>query len=325
MLTFGFRLVVVCTLLSQLPLPAADPLPLRVYLLAGQSNMEGQGVVDLVHPQYYNSGKGTLLRLSEDPASGDRYRHVRDDAGNWTVRDDVWCRYRTARELKRGPLSIGFAVYEGRHHIGPEYQFGNVIGDATDAPVLLIKTAWGGKSLFADFRPPTSGGETGPFYKQMLAEYREAIAAIPDEFPELRDNPVQLAGFVWFQGWNDAFGPEAAREEYEQNLVNLILDVRKEFEVPNLPAVIGELGNDGDRAGANVKQIRKAQAAAAARSELGPHVRFVSTTDFARPADQSPNVTHGHHWYGNAESYFLIGDALGHAMQTLHEKAPQQR
>ena len=159
----------------------------------------------------------------------------------------------------------------------------------------------------------------------MLDEIREALAAIPDEFPALADRPVQISGFVWFQGWNDAFGPEAAREEYEQNLVNLILDVRKEFDVPNLPAVIGELGNDGDRAGDNVKQIRKAQAAAAARSELGPLVRFVSTTDFARPADQSPNVTHGHHWYGNAESYFLVGDALGKAMLKLQTAARRAR
>ncbi len=123
---------------------------------------------------------------------------------------------------------------------------------------------------------------------------------------------------------SSAFGPETARDEYEQNLVNLILDVRKEFGIPDLPAVIGELGNEGDRAGDNIKQIRKAQAAAAERSELGPQVAFVSTADFARPADQSPNVTHGHHWYGNAESYFLIGDALGHAMQTLHKKTSQQ-
>lgn len=307
------------------PAAAADPRPVQVYLLAGQSNMEGQGVVDLDHPQYYNSGKGTLQKLAETPALKERYQHVRDSDGNWTVRDDVWCRYRTARELKRGPLSIGFAVYEGRHHIGPEFQFGHVIGDSSEAPVLLIKTAWGGKSLFADFRPPSSGGETGPYYKQMLDEIREALAAIPDEFPALADRPVQISGFVWFQGWNDAFGPQTAREEYEQNLVNLILDVRREFDVPELPVVIGELGNDGDQANDQIKAIRRAQAAAAARKELGNHVAFVPTTAFARPANQSPNVTHGHHWYGNAESYFLVGDALGKAMLKLQTAARRAR
>jgi hypothetical protein len=44
---------------------------------------------------------------------------------------------------------------------------------------------------------------------------------------------------------------------------------------------------------------------------------FVLTQDFARPRELSPNVGHGHHWYGNAESYFLIGDALGEAMKRL--------
>ena len=66
--------------------------------------------------------------------------------------------------------------------------------------------------------------------------------------------------------------------------------------------------------------IRQAQAAAAARKEFRGTVRFVKTTQFARPADQSPNVGHGHHWFGNAESYFLIGDALGHAMLELVER-----
>ena len=41
------------------------------------------------------------------------------------------------------------------------------------------------------------------------------------------------------------------------------------------------------------------------------------TTDFARPAELSPNTRHGHHWFGNAESYFLIGDALGEGMKKL--------
>jgi hypothetical protein len=81
--------------------------------------------------------------------------------------------------------------------------------------------------------------------------------------------------------------------------------------------VIGELGNGGEQAGENMLAIRKAQAAAAARPEFKGTVVFVKTTDFARPAEESPNQGHGHHWFGNAESYFLIGDALGKAMVEL--------
>jgi hypothetical protein len=70
-------------------------------------------------------------------------------------------------------------------------------------------------------------------------------------------------------------------------------------------------------ASSNMLAIRKAQAAAAARPEFKAAVTFVKTTAFARPREQSPNVGHGHHWFGNAESYFLIGDAMGQAMNKL--------
>ena len=69
-------------------------------------------------------------------------------------------------------------------------------------------------------------------------------------------------------------------------------------------------------------ELRKAQATAAASPKLGKGtVSFVKTTPFARPKELSPNMGHGHHWFGNAESYFLIGDALGKAMVKLLETA----
>lgn len=290
--------------------------PLQVFILAGQSNMQGQGVVDLDHPRYYNGGRGifnTVIRESKTP---ERYAHLKDDDGNWTERGDVWARYQTAHELKRGPLTIGFTGYEGKHHIGPELQIGHRLGDALDEQVLLIKTAWGGKSLHKDFRPPSAGGETGEYYTKMVAEVREALANLKEDFPEYDGRGYEIAGFIWFQGWNDMFDKQA-NAQYEANLVHLIHDVRKEFDRPKLPVVIGELGNGGENAGANMQTIRKAQAAAAARDEFKGNVVFVKTTDFARPKEDSPNVGHGHHWFGNAESYFLIGDALGAAMVNL--------
>ncbi|HUT11504.1 MAG TPA: sialate O-acetylesterase [Thermoguttaceae bacterium] len=290
--------------------------PLKVFVLAGQSNMEGQGVVDLDHPQYYNGGKGTLKQVMEDPAKSERFAHLKDAEGNWVARDDVWVRFKIAGGLKKGPLTIGFTGYPDRHHIGPELQFGHVVGDALDAQVLLIKTAWGGKSLFTDFRPPSSGGQTGPYYEKMLEEVREALENLADDFPSWDGRGYEIAGFVWFQGWNDMYDAEA-RAEYEQNLVNLIRDVRKVWGRPDLPVVIGELGNGGPEADSNMLAIRQAQAAAAARPEFEGTVTFVKTTAFARPREQSPNVGHGHHWFGNAESYFLIGDAMGQAMNKL--------
>lgn len=120
-----------------------NPRPLQIFILAGQSNMEGQSVVDLEGPDY-NDGQGTLARLMKDPAKGFALRHLRDNQGRWTVRDNVWVRYQLdSGKLLHGRLSVGFSGYGDLHHFGPELQFGHRVGDAIDAPVLLIKTAWG--------------------------------------------------------------------------------------------------------------------------------------------------------------------------------------
>lgn len=291
----------------------------KVFLLAGQSNMEGQGVVDLDHPKYYNGGKGILNRVMADPAKAKRYVHLKDKDGNWVVRDDAFIRFRNKQGVMAGGVSIGYTGYgsdKSRHHIGPELQIGHVLGDAHEEPILLIKTAWGGKSLYKDFRPPSAGGEVGEYYKKMLAEVEEALEAVDKEFPSLKGRKPEWAGLLWFQGWNDMFNKDAL-SEYEQNLVHLVKDLRKELKSPKLPVLIGELGNGGLKAGANMLAIRAAQKAAAERKGFEGNVKFVSTTAFARPKEESPNVGHGHHWFGNAESYFLIGDALGKGMLEL--------
>ncbi len=296
--------------------------PVKVFILAGQSNMEGQGVVDLDDEKNYNGGKGNLEYVMRHSSKAHLYKHLKDKDGKWVVRGDVWISFMTAGAgLKTGGIGIGYAGYGGKHHIGPELQFGHVIGEALDNQVLLIKTAWGGKSLQKDFRPPSSGGKVGPYYTKMLAEVREALADIKKHFDDYDGKGYEIAGFVWMQGWNDMCTPSAI-PEYEQNLANLINDVRKELKSPDLPVVIGELGNGGPNAKGNMAAFRKAQAAAAQRAEFKGTVKFVKTAEFARPAKESPNVGHGHHWFGNAESYFLIGDGLGKAMVELLKGGP---
>jgi hypothetical protein len=288
----------------------------KVFVLAGQSNMEGQGVVDLDHPDHYNGGKGTLVWSMQNAKTKERMTHLKDAAGKWRVRDDVFVRYQTPHELKLGNLGIGFAVYPGKHHIGPELQLGHLLGEHFAEPVLLVKTCWGGKSLYKDFRSPAAGGETGEFYLKMVADVKHVLSNVGTEIPALKDARLELAGFVWFQGWNDMFNDQA-RKNYANNLVHLISDFRKTFDVLELPVVIAETGNMGSEAGKNMLDIREAQAKAAADMRPLGTTAFVSTTEFARPKELSPNVGHGHHWFGNAESYFLIGDAMGEAMVRL--------
>lgn len=296
---------------------AAAPEPVHVFVLAGQSNMEGQAVVDLEGPDY-NGGKGTLASLLRDPEKAPRFQHLRGPDGHWTVRPNVWVRYqREGQPLLKGPLTVGFTVYGDAHHFGPELQFGHAIGDRVRGPVLLVKTAWGGKSLYTDFRPPSSGGQVGPYYRLMIAQVRDALRSLDTDFPEARGRKVELSGFVWYQGWNDGVDPQHAVPEYELNLVHLIQDVRRDLGAPRLPVVIGELTGPWVKAEGGWEGVRRAQEAAAKHPELGGHVLFVPTHDFVRKPEASPNPTHGHHEFGNAETYFLVGDALGKGMAEL--------
>jgi hypothetical protein len=283
--------------------------PIKVFILAGQSNMEGQGVVSEDDPKNYNGGKGNLVWSMKYSKSADKMKRLKDENGNWVVRDDVQISFNVNGKVRKGGLTVGYTGYGGSSHIGPELQFGNVMGDFLEEPVLLIKTAWGGKSLYVDFRPPSSGGTVGPYYAKMIEEVHAALN-------ELGDQKYEIAGFVWQQGWNDMCTPPAI-PEYAQNLVNLAHDVREEFHEPNLPFVVGELGNGGPVKSGAMYEFRKAQEEGTRRIE---NAIFVKTTDFARPAELSPNTGHGHHWFGNAESYFLVGDELGEGMKTLLKK-----
>jgi hypothetical protein len=283
----------------------------RVFILAGQSNMQGCGVTEANHPELYNGGKGNLEWSMEHSESKELMTHLKNSFGFWKVRDDVLISYKNDSHVRKDLLTVGYTGFGGASHIGPELQFGHVVGDHFDEPVLLIKTAWGGKSLFVDFRPPSAGGTVGPYYLQMIEEVREALRAI--------NAPYELAGFIWMQGWNDMLNEEATAK-YTENLGHLASDVRREFRSPTLPVVIGELGNGGVKGGAGMMAFRKAQRAGTRFIEDSI---FVETHLFARDPQLSPNVTHAHHWYGNAESYFLIGDALAKGYLKLASTPPK--
>jgi hypothetical protein len=238
--------------------------------------------------------------------SAGKMKGLKNGKGEWIVREDVEISFKVGDQVRKGGLTVGYTGYGGSSHIGPELGFGLVMGDHLDNPVLLIKTAWGGKSLFVDFRPPSSGGEVGPCYTNMVEEVRAALA-------ELGERKYEVAGFVWQQGWNDMC-TKGAIPEYAGNLVNLVKDLRKEFKAPDMPVVVGELGNGGPVTVGDMFDFRKAQEEGTRKIK---NAKFIKTTGFARPPELSPNPGHGHHWFGNAESYFLIGDALGEGMKTL--------
>ena len=292
------------------PPPAAEK-AIKVFVLAGQSNMVGHGFVK-ADPKR-NGGKGSLEHVAKDPATAARFKHLLDKDGKWVVRDDVWIHYLD----RKGKLTVGYGAGEDR--IGPELGFGHVIGAAFDEPVLLIKLAWGGKSLAEDFRPPSSGGKVGPYYTEVVDRTKAVLKDLKKEFPALGDRKYELAGFGWHQGWNDRVNP-AFVEEYEKNMVNFIRDVRQDLGVKDLPFVIAETGMTGpEEKHPRALALMKAQAAAAERPEFKGTVAFVSTRAFWREEAASPSKQ-GYHWNSNGETYYLIGDAMGAAMKTLCEK-----
>ena len=309
---------------ANLPVAAANK-PVRVFILAGQSNMEGHGFV-AADPKR-NGGKGSLEFVANDPATAKHFAPLRDAAGKWRTRADVWISYLD----RKGPLTVGYGARS--EMIGPELGFGWVLGDALDEPVLLIKCAWGGKSLAVDFRPPSAGkppyslGEkddaaiaadpamVGKYYRETLALTKAALANIKELVPG-SDGSYVIAGFGWHQGWNDRIN-EKFNAEYETNMVRFIHDIRKDLDVPALPFVIAETGMTGpEEKNPRALSLMKAQAAVAALPEFKGNVAFVSTRAFWRPETQSPNKQ-GYHWNSNGETYYLIGESMGEAMKRL--------
>ena len=290
--------------------------PVRIFLLAGQSNMVGAGQVR-ANPDR-NDGEGSLEWMVDRSPGKAGFAHLRDEDGEWVERDDVkiWFLGR------KGDLRPGFGSNEGT--IGPELGFGSVVGDAFDEPVLLVKIAWGGKAIGKEFRPPSSGGEVGAEYRMLVAETRKVLADPAAIFPEFKGREFELMGIGWHQGWNDRVD-QAFNDEYEENLANLIRDLRKELGTPDLPFVIAETGMSGpDEKHPRALSLMAAQAAVAKRPEFAGTVDFVGTRDFYRSPERSPS-RQGYHWNSNAETYYLIGEAMGVAMLDLLKRTKRSK
>ena len=300
--------------------------PLKVYILAGQSNMEGAGAIAADAKR--NEGKGSLEHLAKDSATAATFGKFLGKDGKWAVRDDVWISYLD----RKGPLTVGYGARETT--IGPELGFGWAVGDANEDPVLLIKCAWGGKSLAIDFRPPSAGkfpyklGEktqaaidadpniVGKYYRDTLTLVRETLANLDTMFPELAGREPQLVGFGWHQGWNDRINDDF-NAEYESNMAHFIRDIRRELMSPELPFVIAETGMNGPKeTHPRALSLMKAQAAVAQHAEFKGNVAFVPTQAFWRDKELSPSGQ-GYHWNSNAETYYLIGEGMAKAMQGL--------
>lgn len=342
------RLVIVAAWCLWLAVAAAQDAPgkVKVFILAGQSNMEGKGALKLAEYQ------------SEAPEFKDFYKHLKKD-GKWVVREDVWINFLD----RRGNLTVGFG---SPNCIGPELEFGMALGDCFDEQVLLIKIAWGGRSLGRDFLPPSAKRPSddelrallekenennrkkqrpevkleevkeryGKSYREMVKEIATTLGELGQRFPAYKGQGHEIAGFVWFQGWNDLINPQFA-EAYAANLECFIRDVRKDLNVPNLPFVIGQNGQNGfKKAEGGMAKVKEAQAAMENVPDFKGNVKTVATDVFWDPdADKlidkwrqnkqewdKVGADFGYHYLGSVRTFCRIGRAFGEAMVELLRK-----
>jgi hypothetical protein len=318
--------------------PSENAGPIKVFILAGQSNMEGKAKVSVIDCQI------------GQPATADLFKGLKKD-GKWIEREDVWIKYLG----EKGRLTVG---YGSPKCIGPELGFGMVVGDHSRKQVLLIKTAWGGKSLYRDFRPPSAGlppadvldkmladakkrkadvtlddikTPFGASYRAMLVEVRGTLSELKKHFPDYAGQGYEFAGFVWFQGWNDMIDAKATAD-YTTNLTHFVNDVRKELKAPKLPFIVGEMGVDGKNASAGIQKFRAAQAGVLEVPDFKGNVALVKTDVFWDTEAEAifkkgwrENLAewnklgsdYPYHYLGSPRTMYRIGRAFGTAMLEL--------
>ena len=312
-----------------------DPTGIKVFILAGQSNMVGYGHSELGKDNVAGA-VGSLRYLANNDATYPEYDYTSlletpgDPAGSvWATRSDVkvWWRNGASGNLGgaigKGELGPPFRG-ANTNWFGPEYGFGQVIGDhyASD-DVLIIKAAWGGHKLVTDFRSPSAvakrGGEVGASYNAIFNDAREVLLDLDNQFPKWAGRGYQIVGFAWHQGTSDK-APEAVANEYKDNLPDFIGDIRSEFAKPELPFVIATAGmqTNGQVEPApytGYTEVERAQLWVAGVAQPA-NMLSTDTRGFHEEASVSPS-TQSFHWNHNARSYFRIGLGLGTNMVTL--------
>lgn len=326
---------------------SADDKSVKVFILAGQSNMEGKAPNALFEHQ------------ATAPETKELFAHLRKNDA-WIKRDDVFIKFLE----RKGPLTIGFGSPD---RTGAELEFGTMMGNHFAEPVLLIKTAWGGHSLCKLFRSPSAAfpaddvlqkeleqaqkrvqqnneknkkddplptmddikRDYGSSYRKMMDEVRDVQANYAKLFPELEGRTWQLTGFVWFQGWNDQYGGE---HEYASNMRHFIQDVRKDLQAPKLPFVIAAMGQNGSKPASGAMLIvRDAQLSMNEVPEFRGNVKSFRTDLLVDKAAEElfptwrQNVdkwkTVGgdfpYHYLGSAIWFTRIGHAMGDSMLEL--------
>lgn len=305
-----FALLVALVLMASPALANPDSLgdqtkPLKIFILAGQSNMQGYGII--------SAGKDEDL----DHAAANDFKYLKDKSGEWVERKDVWYYEKDGERVSN--LRVGYGATAARFgpKIGPELAFGHEMGNTFDEQVLLIKCAWGGQALAGPWRSPSAGPNpevpaeyTGNRYREMLEIVKDVTSNLKKYYPAYKGQGYEIAGFFWHQGWNDATKPQFTAE-YTKNMIHFVADVRKDLGVKNLPFIIATSGMGGKGTNVVVPQLKAAQ-----------QIDNCYAVDTIRFRGEKVNKQISH-WYNNATSYCKVGAYSARAMMAaMAGKAP---
>ncbi len=299
--------------------------PVQVYILLGQSNMVGLGKIAL---------------LEEAVKTKKKYPYMVDETGAWSVRKDVRNVYIMSLALQHNDwMSV-----TNRKSLGPEYGIGHTIGQVTEAPVMILKSCIGNRSLGWDLLPPGSepyeaGGKTIPGYRGTpedpkgngqkiegkwyagkqydddIEGAKKILADLGTYYPGA--TKYEVVGFFFWQGEKDC-GDANNAAKYEDNLVNFIAALRKDFDAPNAKFVLGTLGEAKKDSGGNLGLVTKGQLDVDGESGKHPEFKGNVATVFTNPF--SNGGSGNSHYGGNAETYMDVGEAMGKAMIGLLAK-----
>lgn len=324
--------------------PADMTKPVRVFVLLGQSNMVGLGKVA--------GGEGSLENAVKNKQ---KYQYLVDDAGDWLPRNDV----RNVRVMvgRGGGMQLfnneWMIVKHG--NLGPEFGIGHAVGNAIDAPVMILKSCIGNRSLGWDLLPP--GSERYEFEGKVYAGYKDrpdswaidkakGTSTEPGPWLDKNGKPID-----WYAGkqydddtanakkvlaelgtyYPDAKGYEIAgfffwqgekdcgnaghATKYEENLVRFIKQLRKDFEAPDAKFVLATLGEATKGSGGNGGKVLDAQLAVDGAGGKYPEFKGNVATVYSNPL--SLGGSGNSHYNGNAETYMNVGEAMGMAMVEL--------
>lgn len=191
-----------------------------VYLLAGQSNMDGRGEAKDLEPADQESQADAIIYYRNPPFS----------SGRWV------------------PLTPGYSIpprYKGdlpSHVFGPEIGFAKSILEGNqERKLALIKSTKGGTSLRKDWNP----GEAGDLDSQG-DRYRYFVEAVQWGTALLKNggHKFKIRGLLWLQGESDS---KLAAEDYEERFLKFSERVRKDVGIADLPIVVGEVFDNGNR------------------------------------------------------------------------------